>query len=65
VARNEAKENSDIDLLVTLRPGVSLFDVAGLHLDLEKLLKQKVDILSEKGISPYIREDVLKEAIPL
>lgn len=65
VARNEATPNSDIDLLVSLRPGVSLFDIVSMQFAIEALLKQKVDILSEKGISPYIRDDVLKEAIPL
>jgi predicted nucleotidyltransferase len=65
VARGEADEQSDIDLLVEFDPGRSLFDHATLWLELQDLLGCKVDVLSDRGIKPRIRERVLREAIPL
>jgi predicted nucleotidyltransferase len=65
VARGEADSESDIDLLVGLEPGRSLFDLGGLLMDLQDLLDHKVDVVTEKGLRERIRERVLKEAIPL
>jgi predicted nucleotidyltransferase len=65
VARGEADEQSDIDLLVEFEPGRSLLDHAGLWLELQELLGCKVDVVSERGIKPRIRERVLREAVPL
>ena len=65
VARGEADEQSDIDLLVEFDPERSLFDHAALWLELQDLLGCKVDVLSDRGIKPRIRERVLREAIPL
>lgn len=65
VARGEADEKSDIDLLVEFESGRSLLDHAGLRLELQDLLGCKVDVVSERGIKPRIRERVLREAVPL
>ena len=65
VARGEADEQSDIDLLVNMEPGRSLFDLGGLLADLEDLLGCNVDVVTEKGLRDRIRERVLKEAIAL
>jgi uncharacterized protein len=65
VARGEADSKSDIDLLVDLEPGRSLFDLGGLLMDLQDLLVHKVDVVTERGLRERIRERVLKEAIPL
>ena len=65
VVRGEADEASDIDLLVSFEPGRSLMDHAGLWLELEELLGHRVDVVSERGLKPRIRERVLREAIPL
>ena len=65
MARGEAKEDSDIDFLVDMEPGRSLFDLGGLLMDLQNLLAQKVDVVTEKGLRPRIRDRVLKEALPL
>jgi predicted nucleotidyltransferase len=65
VARGEADEKSDIDLLVEFELGRSLLDHAGLWLELQELLGCKVDVVSERGIKPRIRERVLREAMPL
>ncbi len=65
VARGEADSESDIDLLVDLAPGRSLFDLGGLLMDLQELLGHKVDVVTERGLRERLRERVLKEAIPL
>ena len=65
VARGEADLESDIDILVDLEPGRSLFDLGGLLMDLQDLLGRKVDVVTERGLRERIREHVLREAIPL
>jgi len=65
VARGEADEQSDIDLLVEFEPSRSLLDHAGLWIELQELLGVKVDVVSERGLKPRIRERVLQEAILL
>lgn len=64
-ARGDAKENSDIDLLVKYKEGTSLFDVVRLQNDLETVLGRKVDLVSYDFIDKYIKERVLKESISL
>jgi hypothetical protein len=65
VARGEADSESDVDLLVDLEPGRSLLDHAGLLVDLEQILGRRVDVATEQGMRPRIRERVLREAVPL
>ena len=65
VARGEADSESDIDLLVDMEPGRSLFDLGGLLMDLQDLLGCSVDVVTEDGLRDRIRERVLKEAIAL
>jgi uncharacterized protein len=65
VARREARPDSDIDFLVELEPGRSLFDLGGMLNDLEELLGVEVDVVTEKGLRKRIREQVIKEAVPL
>ena len=65
VARGNADEQSDLDLLVDMEPGRSLFDLGGLSADLEELLGCPVDVVTEKGLRDSIRSDVLQETIPL
>jgi predicted nucleotidyltransferase len=65
VARGQADEQSDIDLLVSMDPGRSLLDHAALWLEIQELLNYKVDIVSDRGLKPRIRERVLREAKPL
>jgi uncharacterized protein len=65
VARGEADEQSDIDLLVDMEPGRSLLDLGGLLMDLQSLLGQNVDVVTERGLKPRIRERVLAEAVAL
>ena len=65
VARGEADEQSDIDFLMNMEPGRSLFDLGGLLSDLEDLLGCNVDVVTEDGPRDRIRDRVLKEAIAL
>jgi uncharacterized protein len=63
VARGEADDASDIDFLVRMAPGRSLFDLGGLLMDLQDLLGRRVDVVTERGLRPRVREQVLGEAI--
>lgn len=54
---------SDIDLLVDMPAGASLFDLAGLGLDLEQALGRKVDILTYNSIHPRLRKSILAEQV--
>ncbi len=64
-ARGEAGERSDIDLLVDVGVDRTPFFPGGLLADLEDLLGCRVDVVTEGGLHWYIREKVLKEAVPL
>jgi predicted nucleotidyltransferase len=65
VARDEADAGSDIDLLVRMEPGRSLFDLGALVSDLEEMLGCRVDVVTERGLRPRIREHVLRDAVPV
>jgi uncharacterized protein len=65
LARGQGHEGSDLDLLVTLGKDRSLLDLVGLKQDLEDLVHRPVDVVTEQSLSPYLRESVLSEAIPL
>jgi hypothetical protein len=62
-ARNEATSNSDLDLIVEFPEGSSLLDHIGIEFELSETLKMKIDLLSQNGISPYIKDKIMKEAI--
>ena len=65
VVKGVDKEGSDIDLLVHLRQGTSLFDLVGLQQDFEDVLGMKVDLLTEPELHPLIKDRILAEARPL
>ena len=65
VARGEAKPDSDIDILVNLEAGRSLLDLARMMRELQFLLNCPVDVVTEAGLRPRIRPQVLREALPL
>lgn len=64
VARGEHREGSDVDLLVDLAPGVTLFDLSRLRRELSELVGVPVDIVSSRALLPR-DQDVLDEAIAL
>ena len=63
VARGEARPVSDIDVIVDMDEGCSLFDLAALHLALEDILGFPVGIGTD--VKPRLRERVRAEAVPL
>lgn len=65
IARGDAQGESDVDLLVRIEPGRSLLDLVGLWQDLEELLDARVDVLSEGGVSPHLRERIYADAVAL
>ena len=65
LARGDATADSDVDVLVDLERGRSLFDLGALLEDLKELLGCNVDVVTEKGLRKRIRDRVLKEAVAL
>lgn len=65
VARGEADELSDVDILVDLEPGRSLLDLIAIAQDLEDLLGCHVDVATERMLKERVRHRVLKEAVLL
>jgi uncharacterized protein len=63
--RGEAESSSDLDLLVEMTEGRSLLDLIALGNELEGRLGLDVDVVTEGAISPYLRDRVLSEAVPL
>lgn len=65
VARGENRPDSDIDFLVNLEAGRSLMDLARLLRELHNLLGYPVDVITEAGLRPRIKPQVLRDARPL
>jgi uncharacterized protein len=65
VARSESDEASDVDFLVDMEPGRSLFDLGGVQFELEALLQRPVDVVTANGLKARIRDRVIREAVPL
>jgi uncharacterized protein len=65
VARGDTKETSDVDLVVKLAPGRSLLDLGGFQYFTQELLGVRVDVVTDDGLRPRMRERVLREAVPL
>ncbi len=65
VARGTDREDSDLDLVVTFDPGVGLLSHAKLILELEQLLGRRVDVASERGLRPEVRQKLEADAKPL
>ena len=64
-ARGKNRPDSDLDLLVDLEPGRSLLDIIAAKQDLEDLLKRRVDVVTERSLSPYFRDSVTQEVVYL
>jgi hypothetical protein len=65
LARDAADAASDLDLLVDLEPGPSLIDLGALLVELEAELGAPVDVVTEAGLRPALRERVVRDAVPL
>lgn len=65
VARGDANDASDVDLIVRFEPGRTLLDHGGLVMDLRELLGMRVDVIDEDAMRPRFRERAMAEAVPL
>jgi predicted nucleotidyltransferase len=63
VARDEAQEGSDVDLLVEFSEPVGLFHFVRLKRYLEELLGARVDLVTPGALKAQLREQILSEAI--
>lgn len=63
--RGESGKDSDVDILVELAEGKSLFDLVSLEMLLQKKLDKKVDLLTYGSISPYLKNRILQEQVKI
>jgi predicted nucleotidyltransferase len=64
-ARGEQTEDSDVDVLVDVGRGMSLFDLAGLQMELADALGVPVDVVTKNSLRPTVATQVLSERIVL
>ena len=64
-ARGEARADSDIDLLIETGPFRTPFFPGGLIADLEAELCRRIDVTTKSALHPLLRDQVLREAVPL
>jgi len=60
-AKNSTTPNSDVDILVELSSDFSLLDFIRVKLDLEDILKTKVDLVEYQAIKPRLKNKILSE----
>jgi uncharacterized protein len=65
MATGRATAESDVDLLVDMEPGRTLLDLIGLEQELVKTLGRSVDVVTPGGMSPFLRDRILAEAVAL
>ncbi len=65
VSRGESGGASDLDLLVDMADGRSLFDLIALSDELEEVLGVEVDVVTEGSLSPYMRDRIIAEGVAL
>ena len=65
LATGEAKEHSDVDILIEFTGTKSLLDLVALKIEIEEALQRKVDVLTYNSLAPVIRERVLKEQVTI
>lgn len=64
-ARGNAHAQSDIDLIIEFAPPVGFFDLVRVQHALEQALHAPVDLVTPDSLSPYLREDILRDAVPV
>ena len=65
MARGDADDASDVDLLVSLPPDKTGLALGALLMDVQDLLQCRVEVITERGLHPALRDRVLREAQPL
>ena len=61
----DVDDASDVDLLVSLPPDRTGLALGALLMDVQDLLQRRVDVVTERGLHPALRDRVLREAQPL
>ena len=64
-AKGAGVRGSDLDLLISLEEGRTLLDLVRLKRELEQLTHREVDLVTEKALSPYMRREILADAVRL
>lgn len=64
-ARNQAKEDSDLDILVEINSDLSLLGFVALKQELEDALGRKIDLVEYETVKPAIREHIMSEQVVL
>lgn len=64
-ARQEQSETSDVDALIDYDQAPTLFKLVELREELSEVLGMKVDVVTQNGLKPRIRERVLSEVVYL
>ncbi len=65
IVREEMTDESDIDLLIEFRGTKSLLDLARLKIELEEVLKRKVDVLTYNSLHPLLKDRILAEQVEI
>jgi uncharacterized protein len=65
MAKDDISDASDVDFLVELEQGRDLFDLGELLIDLQTLLKRKVDLVTKDSLHPRLYSRVVNEALSL
>jgi len=65
VARGEEGSDSDIDILVEIKKRMSLLEFVRLKLEIEEAIGRKVDLGEYDTIKPIIKEQILKDEVPI
>ncbi len=65
IVREEMTDESDIDILIEFRGTKSLLDLARLKIELEEVLKRKVDVLTYNSLHPLLKDQILAEQVEI
>jgi len=65
IVREEMTDESDIDILIEFRGTKSLLDLARLKIELEEMLKRKVDVLTYNSLHPLLKDQILAEQVEI
>lgn len=66
LVRGEAREDSDIDILVEIgRDDISLLDFVGIKLEMEEAIGRKIDLVEYSAIKPLIKKQILSEEVTI
>ena len=65
IVREEMTTDSDMDLIIEFKGDKSLLDLAALQIELEEMLKLKVDILTYNSIHPLLKDQILAEQVEI